>query len=64
MTYKEAKECLQPVADTCVLPQYAEALELALEALQEVEILRAQLEQAVAADHAGRGVREVGGGNG
>lgn len=45
MNYKEAREYLQPVADTCVLPQYAEALEMALEALQEVESLRAQLEQ-------------------
>ena len=37
MTYKEAKEYLQPVADTCVLPQYAAALEMALEALDRME---------------------------
>lgn len=33
MTYKEAREYLFPVAANCVLPQYAAALEKAMEAL-------------------------------
>lgn len=49
MNYKEAKEYLQPVADTCVLPQYAEALELALEALERMETVGAGQYGALAA---------------
>jgi hypothetical protein len=37
MTYKEAREYLIPVAANCVLPQYAEALEKAMEALELAE---------------------------
>ena len=37
MTYKEAREYLVPVAANCVLPQYAEALEKAIEALEIAE---------------------------
>lgn len=34
MTYKEAREYLIPIAANCVLPQYAAALEKAMEALE------------------------------
>lgn len=37
MTYKEAREYLIPIAANCVLPQYAAALEKAMEALEKVE---------------------------
>ena len=37
MTYKEAREYLIPVAANCVLPQYAAALEKAIEALEIAE---------------------------
>lgn len=37
MTYKEAREYLIPIAANCVLPQYAEALEKAMEALELAE---------------------------
>lgn len=37
MTYKEAREYLIPVAANCVLPQYAAALEKAMEALEIAE---------------------------
>lgn len=39
MTYKEAREYLVPIAANCVLPQYAAALEKAMEALDLVERL-------------------------
>ena len=42
MTYKEAKEYLLPIAANCVLPQYALALEKAVEALEKVEALDEQ----------------------
>lgn len=41
MTYKKAREYLIPIAANCVLPQYAAALEKAMEALEEVERYRA-----------------------
>lgn len=37
MTYKEAREYLIPIAANCVLPQYALALEKAMEALERAE---------------------------
>lgn len=37
MTYKEAREYLIPIAANCVLPQYAAALEKAMEALELAE---------------------------
>ena len=37
MTYKEAREYLQPLADYTTIPKYAAALEKALEALEHVE---------------------------
>ena len=37
MTYKEAREYLIPIAANCVLPQYAAALEKAMEALDIAE---------------------------
>ena len=37
MTYKEAREYLIPIAANCVLPQYAAALEKAMEALEKAE---------------------------
>lgn len=37
MTYEEAREYLIPIAANCVLPQYAAALEKAMEALEKVE---------------------------
>lgn len=41
MTYKEAREYLIPIAANCVLPQYAAALEKAMEALEKVEQMEA-----------------------
>ena len=37
MTYKEAREYLIPITANCVLPQYAAALEKAMEALEKVK---------------------------
>ena len=44
MTYKEAIQYLQPVADSTPLVGYGGALRAALQAMQEVESLRAELE--------------------
>lgn len=46
MTCKEAREYLVPIAANCVLPQYAAALEKAMEALEKVDSLEAELAEA------------------
>lgn len=40
MTYKEARQYLQPIADSAEIPGYAAALEKAIEALEEKEGLK------------------------
>lgn len=47
MTYKEAREYLQPVADSTPLAGYGAALSKAIEALEKVEDLSVKLEDAI-----------------